>query len=88
MALWMEKELWLSTTETSTLASSKILLWLGKVSYINYKSCYKLADGIKITGVFEDGIVNSHAKKEYEDGRVYVGQFRHDVEILRMERVF
>ena len=44
------------------------------------QGCYKLADGIKITGVFEDGIVNSHAKKEYEDGRVYVGQFRNDVE--------
>jgi len=37
-------------------------------------------DGTKMIGHFEDGICNRHAKKIYPDGRVYVGEFRDDVE--------
>jgi hypothetical protein len=34
-----------------------------KDSSMTGQGCYKLADGTKITGCFEDGVVNSHAKK-------------------------
>ena len=42
--------------------------------------CYTLTDGTKMIGHFDDGICNRHAKKLYPDGRVYIGEFRNDVE--------
>ena len=31
-------------------------------------------------GHFEDGICNRHAKKIYPDGKIYIGEFKDDVE--------
>ena len=39
-----------------------------------------LADGTKMIGSFDDGICNRHAKKIYTDGRIYIGEFKNDVE--------
>ena len=41
---------------------------------------YTFNDGTKITGYFENGVCNKHGKKVYPDGRVYIGEFRNDIE--------
>ena len=42
--------------------------------------CYSLLDGTKLIGHFDDGICNTHAKKIYPDGKMYIGEFKDDIE--------
>jgi hypothetical protein len=42
--------------------------------------CYTFFDSTKLIGHFDDGVCNRHAKKIYKDGRVYIGEFKNDIE--------
>jgi len=42
--------------------------------------CYTLNDGTKLVGHFDDGVCNKHAKKIYPNGKIYIGEFKDDVE--------
>ena len=41
---------------------------------------YTWNDGTKITGYFENVVSNKHGKKVYPDGRIYIGEFKNDIE--------
>lgn len=42
--------------------------------------CYSHADGTQLIGLFENGVCNKHGKKIYPNGKVYIGEFKEDVE--------
>ena len=42
--------------------------------------CYTFKNGSKLIGYFIDGTVNKHGKKVYPDGRIYIGEFKDDIE--------
>ena len=42
--------------------------------------CYTFFDSTKLIGHFDDGVCNRHAKKIYKDGRIYIGEFKNDIE--------
>ena len=42
--------------------------------------CYTYFDSTKLIGHFDEGMCNRHAKKIYKDGRIYIGEFKNDIE--------